>query len=434
MRSCDDIRLSAECSLALAKHPMRLAVLCRVLWRARNGECFASLATLAADGCALSVRSVRSALAKLVTEGYLTATTEHRKTTRYKAGPRCPRKPHDSVFLPRSVWAECKPAAIAYYAVRTALGKGTAKTCAAHVVEAGRAAALSRASAYRTHSQLVKLGVLEAVRVVSKQRVRSLKIERRKVSNGAYQFGVCEYGEENTDLERDRICNTYSFGSFGAGTGTGWEGVHRDGQVRTTDWDGVPSKDPAPGRRGSDRVGRGLGTVDPGRDSQQRARCAVPERRQGSSCDTHASAEPVSRAIPRGTRSPFLAGWNELKQRAGKSLGLRAALTSTGLPSLEETLIVGAFSELSDHDTHLLPVVGEWIAAGGLSWHSDKKLSPWRFLARNLHDCIARAVNWNDTGRRALGSGRFNPAQTEDDDAIIHAATLAALRENGERQ
>lgn len=426
MRSCDDIRLSAESVLALAKHPMRLAVLCRVLWRARTGECFASLATLAADGCALSVRSVRSALAELVTEGYLTATTEHRRTTRYKAGPRCPRKPQDSVFLPRSVWAECKPAVIAYYAVRTAIGKGNAKTCAAHVVEAGRAAALSRASAYRTHSQLVKLGVLEAVRVVSKQRARSLKIERRKVSNGAYQFGVCEYGEENTDLERDPICNTYSFGSFGAGTG--WEGVHRDGQVRTTDWEGVPSKDPAPGRRGSDRVGRGLGSVDSGRDSQQRASGAVPERRQGSPCDTHASAEPVSRAVPRRPRAEFIAGWNELKQRAGKSLGLRAALTSSGLPSLEETLIIRAFGELSDNDTHLLPVVGEWIAAGGLSWHSDNKLSPWRFLARNLHDCVARAVNWKDTGGGLVGAGRFSPAQTEDDDAIIHAATMAALR------
>ncbi len=432
MRSSDDVRLSSASALAIAAHPVRLAVLCRVLWRARNGECFASLATLAADGSALSVRSVRSALEELVAEQFLTARAEHRKPTRYHPGPRCERKPQDSVFIPRSVWGACKPSAIAYYAVRTAMGRGNANKCAAQVVDAGRAASLSRASAYRSHSQLVKLGVLEAMRVVSKQRMRSLKIERRKVSNGAYQFGVCEYGEENTDLERDPICNTYSFGSFG--TGTGWEGVHRDGQVRTTDWEGVPSKDPAPGRRGRNRVGRGLGSVDSGRDSQQRASGAVPERRQGSPCDTHASAEPVSREIPRGTRSPFITGWNELKQRAGKSLGLRAALTSTGLPSLEEALIVGAFSELSDHDTHLLPVVGEWIAAGGLSWHSDKKLSPWRFLARNLHDCIARAVNWNDTGRRALGSGRFNPVQTEDDDAIVHAATLAAIRENGERR
>jgi hypothetical protein len=75
-----------------------------------------------------------------------------------------------------------------------------------------------------------------------------------------------------------------------------------------------------------------------------------------------------------------------------------------------------------------LPVVGEWIAAGGLSWHSDKNLSPWRFLARNLHDCVARAVAWKDSGGGTTGSGRFNPSQTEDDDAITHAVTLRMLR------
>jgi len=438
LRSADDIRLTESAIRELCKQsPAALSVLCRVLWRGRHGRCFASVQTLAGDGVPMSQRSVSAALALLMREGFLVRTDRERTTAIYSAGPKCPAKPMNSVFVPAAVWRTCKPAQLAYWCVQS--------RSALEVVEAGRMVrgargSLSKASAYRMHAALVSAGLI----AVSKRLAtvsKSVVGQSQKVLSNSDQ--IREYGE-NTERRNTLLCNSYSSGALSA-----WEGVSLS----------APSQRPQEGREMSDgqRKPPGGGSVSPqagqadgptaavenqlggslgNRMGSQRGNLValhggLSARPSGPTRDPSVTASAVSGELPQrtGPRSDFLQVWNELRKRAGSELCLRPTILSSGLPSGEESTIFAAFRELGAEDTHALPTVGDWIAAGGLRWLREKNQSPWRYLARNLSDCLSRAIEWDTRGRSAIGSARYSGSAAADDFDVTERVTRKMLSE-----
>lgn len=451
-RSSDEIRLTQEAVRSLStESPTALAVLCRVLWRGRRGECWASVATLGKDGVPLSARSVAAALRLLVDGGYLTRTERGQATLFYSAGPKCPAKPHNSVFVPPAAWRTLKPAQLAYWCVRAAHGRGNASRCALDVVETARMVrsargTTSRATAYRLHAALVAAGLIAVSKRV--QPVSKTVVGQSQSSTTNTETAIRR--ESNTEIQIP-ICNTYS-----SGAKSPWEGVSlsalsltakspREGERMTTDgkWEGAkdaacrgrgvsPKTGQADGRTPVEfklcgSVGDGMGPH--GQADRERQLCAVPSRRPEASGDAQAPTLGVLSKLPRRTRADFLGAWGDLRQRAGGELCLRPTLLSTGLPSGEESLLFAAFRELSDDDTHELATVGDWLSAGGLRWHREKGMSPWRYLARNFADCLSRAIEWAAKGRPAIGgSTRYTGADSDEDYDITERATLVLLR------
>lgn len=434
LRSADDVRLTESAIRDLCKQsPVALSVLCRVLWRGRHGRCFASVQTLASDGVPMSQRSVSAALSLLVDEGFLVRTDRDRTTAIYTAGPKCPAKPMNSVFVPAAVWRTCKPALLAYWCVQS--------RTTIEVVEAGRMVrgargSLSKASAYRMHAALVSAGLAVSKRI--RPVLKTVVGQSQKVLSNSDQ--IREYGE-NTEI-RNTLCNSYSSGALSA-----WEGVSLS----------ASSQRPQEGREMSDGQGKppGGGSVSPqagqadgpaaavenqlggslgNRVGLQRANLValhggLSARPSGPTRDPSATASAVSGELPQGPRAVFLEVWNELRKRAGSELCLRPTILSSGLPSGEESTILAAFRELGAEDTHALPTVGDWIAAGGLRWLREKNQSPWRYLARNLSDCLSRAIEWDTRGRAAIGSARYSGSSAADDFDVTERVTRKMLSE-----
>lgn len=427
MRRADDIRLTRDAVFCLAKEsPTALAVLCRVLWRGRHGECWASVSTLGTDGAPLSARSVSGALQFLVDAGYLTRLDRKQATLFYRAGSLCPAKPLDSVFVPPAVWRTLKPAQLAYWCVRAAHGRGDASRCLLGAVETARMVrsargTTSRATAYRLHGALVAAGLLsvsQPMATVSKPTVRKSQTVAPNTEEAIRK--------SNTE-RKNSVGNTHSAGdawpqgSFlaplhgpeGERMNNGWEGARAP---RGGDLSSQTSKAHGRVRGHGAELCRQVGNrVDSGgRHNPNGADCAVSQGRQATAGNPPDSAAHVSGTLPARGRADFLAVWSELRRRAGKQLGLRETILSTGLPSAEEGFVFSAFRELTDADTHALPLIGDWIAADGLRWHLDKGMSPWRYLARNLADCLARAHAWDAQGRPSIGRGRTGAAHDED--------------------
>ncbi len=434
MRSSNDIRLTRDVVTALCKQsPAALSVLCRVLWRARRGRCFASVQTLAGDGLAMSQRSVAAALALLVREGYLLRTDRAQTTAVYTPGPLCPSKPHNSVFIPLAVWRTCKPAQLAYWCVQS--------RSALAVVEAGRMVrgargVLSKASAYRMHAALVSAGLIAVSKRV--QPVSSLVVgQSQKVMRNSER--IREYGE-NTEI-RNTLCNSYS-----SGASSPWEGVSlsapsrspQDGREMTDEERSAPSGGSVPPQGqaagpAAEEQAQFCGSVGNSLGAQRGKLLALhgglSTRQRGQTGDAPASDGSFSGELPQRTRAraDFLEVWTELRKRAGSELGLRPTILATGLPSGEESTLFAAFRELSAEDTHALPTIGDWIAAGGLRWLRERNQSPWRYLARNLSDCLGRALDWDSRGRAAIGSLRYSGQSFAEEDDLSERVTRKML-------
>ena len=68
--------------------------------------------------------------------------------------------------------------------------------------------------------------------------------------------------------------------------------------------------------------------------------------------------------------------------------------------------------ELADYER-----VGEWIAAGLLDWRLQRGMSAWKFLIKNLRDCLEGAESWDKGGRKKEGQGSLpQPALAAGDD------------------
>lgn len=361
----------------------------------------------------MAVATVRKALASLCDTGLLLKTSQD-GADRYV--PTLERKPVNSVFVPAAVWQSVAPGTLAYYVVQAAMGHGCPSKSNLCAVEAGRIAGQSRRTAYRNQAALVASGVL----AVPKSTTASAKNEQRAVPKSSHKDGVSKYGNSNTDKQLSD--NTHSVGvgvaMYDSGTNKeiGWVGVSQkagEAKGRTDGKDGLFGS-----------LGDGVRAI--GRASQREAVGTVPTRQHERTADAPTGTVAVRGGVAQGSAT-LAHCWAELRARAGRALCLRPTVLATGLPSIEEALLTRQFAELRDEDRTLaaFALVGDWIASGGLAWFRERNASPWRYVARNLADCLSRAAEW---GRKGLpGARAAGPALDEDESMLTEQYTLRLL-------
>lgn len=403
-RSPHDIRLSSGVAIELAAaNPAALALLCRVMWRCRGEqrECFAALDTLRADGTELSESGARRALGWLVSEGYFTrADLDRRKTPTYRPTAKLPAKPWDSVFVPQEVWRTCEPLEIAYWCVRTALGKGCSSRCKARVEEVaarikGERGMLGRASAFRIHGDLVRKGLL-----LLAPKVATWRLERL-ASGGSAAVSV------RSDESHNGGSTSLTAAVQPVSQSTPKYGLGESGDLNPEIRDHAST------------------------DSDHRARCQPSLR----------VVSPELKPLPDSPSAPLLhVAFAELVAKAGAALGLRCPVrTATHLPAAEERLIAEQWQVLLDDAKCDLGLVGEWIAAGGLAWYRG---AAWKYLARNLAECIGLAREWAESGRRLRGRSeaggqyaeQYRAEARETDEAANDPEYIRRVRELARRK
>lgn len=353
----DTVRIPVDAARQLAaQSPSALAVLCRVLWHCRHEprKCWASVDTLAQDGQRLSETAVRAALILLVTQGYLHCERSPRATSIYSASERLPRKPADSVFLPMEAWHELTPRELAYYAMRIVLGRGIAARCEAQAPEVGllvrgERGSCSRATSYRMHQRLVRLGLL-AYRPVSR---KAASLTSRPAESHQTHLFVSQAGDKYGSEKRI-------------------EQIPPEACARWT----APQE---PARLPIEAAAGWLG---------------VKLRQE------HV-VKPQSPEVATAMAQPELAAeFASLRKLAGPALGLtHAAKTQTGLPQIKETKLAHQWVELSEEARADLPLLGEYIAAGGFA---GLRVPVWSWICDRLLECLCRARDWHNSGRPSL--------------------------------
>lgn len=453
----DTVRLPAEVLRQLAGlSPAALAVLCRVLHRCRQEprKCWASTETLAGDGSKLSLTTVRSALILLCAQGLLRVEQEPgRSTLTYRATDRLPLRGLDSVFIPMEAWFTLEPRALAYWAVRAALGRGTPGRCEASVQATGQLVRgergpMSRATAYRIHAQLVRLGLL-GYRPVSRKRSDRLTKGGSQVSLGLYEYGSDQDGSTEPTLS-DLTHSVARACAMGRGPAiclgqvvmqacaspractpkqTEPKVENQDGDDGTTERRGnlappdrrlrEPDQGPPPGLRAL------RGGLHSGRAAEPGGRlCAVPEGRPAGTADAPRGAGAVPDSVATGQATDLPGAFAELRRRAGTALQLVfTARTATGLPNFEEHKLSHQWAELGDDARAALPLLGDYVKAGGLGW---LKQPPWKYVAANLLECLCRAKDWEAKGRPACQAGPLQPKTVAEEESLFE--TWDAIR------
>lgn len=389
----DTVRLPAEVVRQLAGlSPAALAVLCRVLHRCRQEprKCWASTETLAGDGSKLSLTTVRAALILLCAQGLLRVEQEPgRSTLTYRATDRLPLRGLDSVFIPMEAWFTLEPRALAYWAVRAALGRGTPGRCEASVQATGQLVRgergpMSRATAYRIHAQLVRLGLL-GYRPVSRKRSDRLTKGGSQVSLGLYEYGSDQDGSTEPTLS---------------------DFTHSVARVCA--------------------MGRGP-VICLGQAVQQAcassSRASTPKQTEPK-VENQDGAGAVPDSVAAGPATDLPGAFAELRRRAGTALQLVfTARTPTGLPNFEEHKLSHQWAELGDDARAALPLLGDYVKAGGLGW---LKQPPWKYVAANLLECLCRAKDWEAKGRPACQAGPLQPKTVAEEESLFE--TWDAIR------